>query len=121
MKTPTTKISAAGAPSKRNFNPTAALFPELEPPVVAALWPTDGTRAAEALAALLKAPQNQADYWRGWRLAAYVKELAYDGWAIRSLPISKPGCRREIAEYRIDYTDPGTAAALKLRGMEVPA
>ena len=103
------------APDKRNHNPSAPLLPELEPPVFVAVWPSPCTRADEALQALIKGPLNQADYWRGWRLAAYVKSLGYDGWAIKSRLIVKPGCRREIAEYELDRADPGTAAALELR------
>lgn len=120
MKTLPNQTASESAPSKRNFNPTATLFPELEPPVVAAFWPSNGTRAAEALDALLSGPQNQADYWRGWRLAAYVNELRRDGWGIVSQLIRKPGCRREISEYRLDYGDPATLAALKLRNIKVP-
>jgi hypothetical protein len=120
MKNAHSQKAEVSALDKRNSNPTAALFPELEPPIVAAFWPATGTRAAEALDALLTEPQNQADYWRGWRLAAYVNELRGDGWGIVSRLIVKPGCRREISEYRLDYGDPGTLAALKLRNIEVP-
>ena len=98
-----------------DYNPSALLFPELEPPVVAAYWPASGTRADEALQALIVAPQNQADYWHGWRLAAYVKELEYDGWRFVKRDIARPNCRRHITEYAIDRTDPGTAAALASR------
>jgi hypothetical protein len=120
MKNAHSQKAEVSALDKRHFSPTAALFPELEPPIVAAFWPAAGTRAAEALDALLTGPQNQADYWRSWRLAAYVRELRDDGWGIVSQLITKSGCRREISEYRIDYVDPGTVAALKLRDIEVP-
>lgn len=103
------------APDKRNYTPLD-LFPDLLPPVVPALWPAPHTRAFEALEALLAGPQNQADYWHGWRLAANVQRLKDDGWTIISRLITKPGCRREIAEYRLDLSAPGTAAALKMRG-----
>lgn len=112
-----TEVSAL---DKRHFNPTAPLFPELEPPVCAALWPSPRTRADEALQALLQGPQNQADYWIGWRLAAYVQSLEYDGWRFIARDIIKPGCRRAIKEYSLDRTDPSTAAALAARGFEVP-
>lgn len=101
--------------NEMDYNPTALLFPELEPPVVAAFWPTPGTRADEALQALIVAPQNQADYWMGWRLAAYVKDLEYDGWRFIKRDIAKPNCRRPITEYHLDRADPGTAAALASR------
>jgi len=103
------------APSKRHYNPLSDLFPDTLPPVVAAMWPTAGTRDAEALEAMLTGPQNQADYWHGWRLAAYVNSLKSDGWAIDARDIIKPGCRRPIAEYSLDRNDPGTAAALAMR------
>lgn len=117
MKTPDLpkgKPSAAGKPA--HFNALGDLFPESLPPIVPALWPTAGTRAREALDALLTGPQNQADYPHGWRLAAYVQALKYDGWRILSRPITRPGCRREIAEYTLDRADPATAAALAARG-----
>lgn len=108
------------APYKRNHNPTAPLFPELEPPVCAALWPSPGTRDDEALQALLQGPVNQADYWQSWRLAAYIQSLEYDGWCFIARNIVKPGCRKPIKEYSIDRTDPSTAAALAARAYEVP-
>ena len=48
----------------------------------------------------------------GWRLAAYVQALEDYGWGILSRPITRPGCRKPIAEYSLDRTDPSTAAAL---------
>jgi len=115
MKTPDLPEGKPSAPNKRHSNPLTDLFPESFPPVVPAFWPAAGTRADEALQALLTAPQNQADYWRGWRLAAYVRELADLGWRFIKRDIMKPGCRRAITEYAIDHTDPGTAAALASR------
>lgn len=91
------------------------LFPDTLPPIVAAFWPTSGTRPYEALLALIEAPQNQADYWNGWRLAAYVDELKKDGWNFNKRNITKPGCRRPITEYSLNRDDPGTAAALAIR------
>ena len=58
---------------------------------------------------------NQADYADGWRLAAYVKELEYDGWHFVKRDIYRRGCRCAITEYALDRGDPGTAAALKAR------
>jgi len=112
MKTPDLPEEMPSAPNKRHFNPSGDLFPESLPPVVAALLPTRGTRADEALQAAIFGPINQADYWIGWRLAAYIKELEYDGWAFIKRDIIKPGCRRPITEYTLDRTDPSTAAAL---------
>ena len=112
MTTPSNQTASESAPSKRHSNPLSDLFPESFPPVVPAFWPAAGTRADEALKALLTAPQNQADYWHGWRLAAYIRELIDLGWCFIKSDIIKPGCRRPITEYAIDRTDPGTAAAL---------
>jgi hypothetical protein len=115
MKNARPQTTEASALDKRHFNPTADLFPDSLSPVVAALWPTRGTRADEALQAMQQGPQNQADYWQGWRLAAYVKDLEYLGWAFLKRDITRPRCRRPITEYAIDRTDPSTAAALASR------
>ena len=72
-------------------------------------------RAAAALEALIAGPQNQADYRPGWRLAAYVQSLEYDGWRIRSRLFKHPRCACPIAEYTLDRQDPATAAALDKR------
>ena len=115
MKTPDLPEGKPSAPNKRHSNPLSDLFPESFPPLVPAFWPAAGTRADEALQALLTAPQNQADYWHGWRLAAYIRELIDLGWVFIKREIVKPNCRRPITEYAIDRTDPGTAAALASR------
>lgn len=109
----TTGTSAAAKPA--HSTPPADLFPDSLPPVLAATWPTSGTRAHEALHALFTGPQNQADYRDGWRLAAYIRELVELGWCFIRHDITKPNCRRPITEYRIDRADPGTAAALASR------
>lgn len=111
----TTEVTVSALDPRHNHTAND-LFPDTLPPITPALWPTRGTRADEALHALISAPQNQADYWHGWRLAAYVKELEYDGWAFIKRDINRPGCRRSITEYRIDRADPGTSAALIARG-----
>ncbi len=116
MKNARPQTTEASALDKRHFNPIADLFPDTLPPVTPALWPNRGTRADEALQALISAPQNQADYWRGWRLSAYVKSLEYLGWSFIKRFIVRPGCRREITEYRLDRGDPGNSAALIARG-----
>lgn len=105
----------ASALDKRRNDTAPDLFPETLPAAIPAVWPSDGTRKADALRALIAGPQNQADYRPGWRLAAYVKSLKYDGWGIRSRLIAHPRCRPLIAEYSLDQQDPATAAALALR------
>lgn len=115
MKNARPQTTEASAVDKRHFKAVGDLFPETLPPVVPALWPTRGTRADEAIQSLLLGPQNQADYIDGWRLAAYVKALEYDGWRFIKRDISRPRCRRPITEYRLDRSDPSTAAALSMR------
>ena len=115
MKNAPDKKSIESAPSKRNHTSSFDLFPDSLPPTVPAFWPTRGTRADEALQSFFTGAQNQADYWHGWRLAAYVKELEYLGWRFIRRDIVKPNCRRPITEYDIDRTDAGTAAALTSR------
>lgn len=114
MTTPPNHTEFESAPDKRNYNRND-LFPETLPPVVPAFWPSIGTRAYEALLALIEAPQNQADYREGWRLAASVDALRKDGWSFHKCDIAKPGCRRPITEYSLNRDAPGTAAALAMR------
>lgn len=112
MKNAPAARSNESALDQRHCNPLD-LFPDTLPPVLPAAWPTAGTRAHEALTALFEGPQNQAEYSHGWRLAAYVKDLEYDGWAFLKRDICRPGCRRAITEYRIDWQAPAVAAALR--------
>lgn len=107
-----------GMPSALDMrrNDTAPdLFPGTLPATTPAIWPTAGTRKADALEALIRGPQNQCDYRPGWRLAAYVQALKCDGWGIRSRLINHPRCRPLIAEYTLDRHNPATAAALEKR------
>lgn len=116
-KTPNSQNKKLSALCKRYSNFVADLFPETLPPAIPALWPTKGTRADEALQALITGPQNQADYTgTGWRLAADVKALQYKGWCIIRRDIAHRNCRALIAEYRLDRTDPSTAIALAGKG-----
>ena len=110
--TPQKKSSALDKP--RHYT-AQDLFSETLPPVEAASWPNDNTRAYEALQALLTGPQNQADYRDGWRLAASVKLLEYGGWAFCKRDIRRPHCRSTITEYALDRQHPATAAALNAR------
>ncbi len=117
MKNARPQKTGTSALDSLNNTPTD-LFPDTLPPVTPARIPTPGTRAAEALQALLTGSQNQAEYeGMGWRLAAYVQTLEDYGWCILSRPITRPRCRRPIAEYTLDRTDPSTAAALASRQM----
>lgn len=106
---------AAESALEQRHDTASDLFPDTLPAAAPAIWPTAGTRKADALEALIAGPQNQCDYRPGWRLAAYVQALKYDGWAIRSRLIAHPRCRPLIAEYSLDRQDPATAAALDKR------
>lgn len=113
MITPAGNLGEGSGRRKQQRNSTSCdLFPDTLPPVSPALWPSAGTRAAEALEALLTGPQNQADYPHGWRLAASIQALEYDGWVFLRREICRPGCRRPIAEYGLDLQAPAVAAAL---------
>lgn len=109
-----TEVKASALEPRRN-DTASDLFPDTLPAATPAIWPTAGTRKADALAALIAGPQNQCDYQPGWRLAAYVQSLEYDGWCIRSRLFKHPRCARPIAEYTLDRQDPATAAALAKR------
>ena len=109
-----TEVQASALEPRRNHT-ASDLFPDTLPAATPALWPTPGTRKADALEALIAGPQNQCDYRPGWRLAAYVRALKDDGWGICSRLIAHPRCRPPIAEYSLDRQDPSTAAALARR------
>lgn len=111
-----TEVNASAIEPRRN-NTRADLFPDTLPPITAATWQNPHTRAGEVLAAALAGPVNQYDYRGHWRLAASIQRLEDDGWCFITREIMRPGCRRPIAEYRIDRSDPGTAAALAARGL----
>lgn len=115
MKNVPVQTAIEGALDSRQFS-VNDLFPDTLPTVIAARWPAPNSRADNALAALLTCPQNQADYVDGWRLAAYIRELRDLGWAILTCSIIRPGCRREITEYRLDFAVPETKAGLAGRG-----
>ena len=92
------------------------LFADYLPSIMPAMQPQIGSRADEALSILIEGPTNQADYpGNGWRLAAYVQSLEYLGWRFIVRPVIRNGCRRPIAEYRLDLTDPRTIAGLANR------
>lgn len=98
-----------------DYTAPADMFPESLPVVAVALWPNPNTRAGEVLAAAIAGPVNQYDYRGHWRLAASIQRLEDDGWRFVAREITRPNCRRPIAEYAIDRADPGTAAALASR------
>ncbi|MCM8623269.1 MAG: hypothetical protein NFW16_16415 [Candidatus Accumulibacter sp.] len=117
MNAPALREEKTSAPNKRNYIPTADLFPESLPSVAIALWPNPRTRAGEVLAAALAGPVNQYDYRGHWRLAASIQHLEDDGWRFIAREVIRPNCRRPIAEYELDRADPGTARALAAKGL----
>lgn len=114
MKNAPAARSNESALEQRNDTPQD-LFPDSLPAATPAIWPTAGTRKADALGALIEGPLNQADYRPGWRLAAHIKSLKDDGWGIRSRLFKHPRCARPIAQYSLDRQGPATAAALERR------
>lgn len=85
------------------------------PVATPARWPRPGTRAAEALAALLAGPKTQADLLgQGWRLAASIEKLRACGWVILTRWVQPSNVR--IAQYCLDRQHPTNAAALAQRG-----
>ncbi len=115
MSAPAEDLGEGSGRRKQGDSTAPDLFPDTLPAITVAAWPSPGTRADEALQALLTDPQNQADYWQGWRLAAYIKELEYDGWVFIKRDIHRAGCRRPITEYRLDRQAPAVGAALAKR------
>lgn len=78
-------------------------------------WPNSGTLAAEALVRLLTGERltQPAFGTSRWRLAAYIKDLDYLGWPVKSAPIHFPGRARPIAQYWLDTKTIMAARALR--------
>ncbi|BEH48148.1 hypothetical protein [Burkholderia pseudomallei] len=79
-------------------------FELLPPPAFAPVWPASNTLPAEALSRLLTGERltQPAFGTSRWRLAAYVMELKYLGWPVKSAPVHYPGRARPIAQYWLD-------------------
>ena len=79
------------------------------------VFPQPNSIREAALRALVTGPIRQSGFPRSWRLAAYVRFLKDDGWAIRSREVAESG--RVVAEYVLDLQDAATAsAAARFRG-----
>jgi hypothetical protein len=79
------------------------------------VFPQPNSIREAALRALVTGPIRQSGFQRSWRLAAYVRFLKDDGWAIRSREVAESG--RVVAEYVLDLQDAATAsAAARFRG-----
>ena len=84
-------------------------------------FPRKGTRADEALKAVIIAPVNQYDYLLmqgSWRLAASIGRLEELDWRFKTRYIIRPKCRSAITEYAIDRSHEPNLIALKSRGFE---
>lgn len=91
------------------------LFPETLPRMPAPIFPEAGTIKEGALLALRDGWIRQSQFLLSWRLAAYVRFLRDDGWAIRRQDVAEGG--RIVAEYKLDLQDePTRVAAAKYRG-----
>ncbi|QIN62477.1 hypothetical protein SBC1_24920 [Caballeronia sp. SBC1] len=91
-------------------------FELLPPPEFNPVWPTHGTNPKAALDRMLTGERiTQPSFGTNrWRLAAYVKELDYLGWPVKSEWVKEPGYHRPIKRY---WLDPKTIlAARSLRG-----
>ncbi|MEV9633747.1 hypothetical protein ABZO35_04615 [Burkholderia pseudomallei] len=104
-KRPTNKNQpSANEQSKDNQNPEPEQFELLPPPPFNPTWPASNTLPAETLARLLSGERltQPAFGTSRWRLAAYVMELKYFGWPVKSAPVHHPGRARPIAQYWLD-------------------
>lgn len=96
------------------------LFPDTLPPKPLPIFPEPNSVKESALMALAAGPIRQSGFGRSWRLAAYIRFLRDDGWAIVSREVAENG--RTIAEYTLDFQDDATRqAASRYRGREVAA
>ncbi len=89
-------------------------FPETLSRIPAPIFPERGTIKEGTLLALLGGWIRQSQFSLSWRLAAYVRFLRDDGWAIRRQDVTEGG--RIVTEYTLDLDDaPTRAAAAKYR------
>lgn len=115
-KRPTDKSQqSANGQLKDNQNHDPEQFSLLPPEPFNPTWPNSGTLAAEALARLLTGERltQPAFGTNRWRLAAYIKDLDYLGWPVKSAPVHHPGRARPIAQYWLDNKTIMAARALR--------
>lgn len=98
------KSTSAKEQAQNNLNHEPEQFNLLPPPDFAPSWPASDTLPAETLKRLLSGERlTQPSFGTNrWRLAAYVKELKYLGWPVKSAPVHHPGRSRPIAQYWLD-------------------
>ncbi len=103
-----TKVKAS-ALDQRIDSTASDLFPDTLPGVFLPTFPTPGSVREAALLALVAGSIRQSGFARSWRLAAYVRFLRDDGWAIRRQDVAEGG--RIVAEYALDLQDAPTRTA----------
>ncbi|KGS08647.1 hypothetical protein [Burkholderia sp. ABCPW 111] len=98
-----------------NDTPEPTQFELIPAPAFAPAWPASDTLPAETLARLLTGERltQPAFGTSRWRLAAYVMELKYLGWPVKSAPVHYPGRARPIAQYWLDNKTIMAARALR--------
>lgn len=109
-----------GAAPFENARPCESHTSHCSAPASSPVFPKANSIREAALRALVSGPIRQSGFQRSWRLAAYVRFLKDDGWAIRSREVAENG--RVVAEYVLDLQDAATAsAAARFRARGVPA
>ena len=93
------------APHRTNSTGAFVQLTLLETPAFCPKLPTAGTRTAQALADLVEGDITQLDWlppnpFKGWRLAAYIKDLDYLGWEPESVFV-KCGQKKPIKRYSL--------------------
>jgi hypothetical protein len=96
MKKTPNRANSTGAFEQLSFLPTPEFCPIL---------PTAGTQAAQGLEDLSNGDLTQLDWippnsFKGWRLAAVIKELDYLGWQPQSVSVYV-GRKRPIKRYSL--------------------
>lgn len=109
-----------GAAPFENARPCESHTSHCSAPASSPVFPKANSIREAALRALVSGPIRQSGFQRSWRLAAYVRFLKDDGWAIRSREVAENG--RVVAEYVLDWQDAATAsAAVRFRAQGVAA
>ena len=99
----------ASALEPRRHSTYIDLFPDTLPPRPLPIFPEPNSVKESALLALVAGPIRQSGFQHSWRLAAYVRFLKDDGWAIISREVAENG--RTVAEYTLDLQDDATREA----------
>ena len=98
-----------GAAHFENARPCESHTSQCSTPLSSPVFPQPNSIREAALRALVTGPVRQSGFAQSWRLAAYVRFLKDDGWAIQSREVAESG--RVVAEYVLDLQDAATASA----------